>query len=312
VLLPYLFFRGRRVLYIVSASLLIAVSVAGMYSYYRSPISKPERNLLQNSISGDLRKRNPGQEPPAPRPQRNKGPVSPGQPEPIPPYVNLLILSVLLFGFDTGLKTTSKWVYSEQQRIILEKENVETQLAFLKHQISPHFFMNTLNNIHALIDIDSAEAKKSVIRLSNLMRYLLHESDNKLSPIEKEVEFIRSYVDLMKLRYPGGVRITLSIPDLIPDKSIPPLLFISLIENAFKHGISYLHESFIDIELRFASDSLNLTIINSKSDRNESLSESGIGMQNTRKRLDLLYKERYALDVTDTGKLYVTSLTIPI
>ena len=144
------------------------------------------------------------------------------------------------------------------------------------------------------------------------MRYLLHESDNRLSPIEKEVEFIRSYVDLMKLRYPGGVRITLSIPDLIPDKSIPPLLFISLIENAFKHGISYLHESFIDIDLTFASDSLNLTIINSKFDRNESLSESGIGMLNTRKRLDLLFKERYALEVTDTGKLFVTSLTIPI
>lgn len=312
VLLPYLFFRDRRVLYIVAASLLIAASVGGMYFYYRSPGPKPERNLPQNSITGDLRKMNPGQKPPSPRPQRKKGTVNTGQPEPIPPYVNLLILSVLLFGFDTGLKTTSKWVYSEQQRIILEKENIETQLAFLKHQISPHFFMNTLNNIHALIDIDSAEAKKSVIRLSNLMRYLLHESDNKLSPIEKEVEFIRSYVDLMKLRYPGGVRITLSIPDLIPDKSIPPLLFISLIENAFKHGISYLHESFIDIELTFASDSLNLTIINSKSDRNESLSESGIGMLNTRKRLDLLFKERYALEVTDTGKLFVTSLTIPI
>lgn len=312
LLLPYLFFRNRRALYIVAASLLIAASVSGMYLYYRSPESRPERNLTQNSAPGDFQQMSAGQAPPNPRPQRNNGPATRRQPEPIPPYINLLILSVLLFGFDTGLKTTSKWVYSEQQRIILEKENVETQLAYLKHQISPHFFMNTLNNIHALIDINSAEAKKSVIRLSNLMRHLLYESDHELSPIKKEVEFIRSYVDLMKLRFPAGVRINLSIPDQVPEKSIPPLLFISLIENAFKHGISYLHESFVDIELSFASDSLNLTIVNSKIKRNESMSDSGIGIQNTRKRLDLLFKEKYALDVTDTGKVFVTSLTIPI
>jgi len=312
VLLPYLFFRDRRALYIVAASLLIAASVAGMYFYSRSPQSRPEINLPQNSISDDFRNGRVGQEPSSLRPERNKGRDNRGQPEPIPPYINLLILSVLLFGFDTGLKTTSKWVYSEQQRIILEKENIETQLAFLKHQISPHFFMNTLNNIHSLIDINSVEAKKSIIRLSNLMRHLLYESDHELSPINKEFEFIRSYVDLMKLRYPDGVRITLSMPDQIPEKSIPSLLFISLIENAFKHGISYLHESFIDIELSFAADNLNLTIINSKIKRNESQSESGIGIQNTRKRLDLLFKERYTLEVTDAGKVFVTSLTIPI
>jgi hypothetical protein len=312
VLLPYLFFRNRRALYMVAASLLVAVAVAGMYLYYRKPAAKTDRKPPENSISENTGDRNPGQNLRPPQRQQRRGPGKPVQPEPIPAYINLLLLSVLIFGFDTGLKTASKWVYSEQQRIILEKENVETQLSFLKHQISPHFFMNTLNNIHSLIDVDATEAKKSVIKLSNLMRHLLYESELEMSPLKKEVEFIRSYIDLMKLRYSRDVRISLKIPDTIPDKSVPPLLFISLIENAFKHGISYLQESFIDIELSFASDKLQLVITNSKSKRDIKESETGIGIENTRKRLDLLFKDKYTLDITDRGDIFITNLTIPV
>jgi two-component sensor histidine kinase len=312
ILLPHLFFRNRRALYMVTASFLIALAVAGMFIYYRKPEVRTGRKPTVNSISQDMRGRNREQNPPQPQRQQRRGQGIPAQPEPIPAYINLLILSVLLFGFDTGLKTTSKWVYSEQQRIILEKENIETQLAFLKHQISPHFFMNTLNNIHSLIDVDAEEAKKSVIKLSGLMRHLLYDSDHELSSLKSEVDFIRSYVDLMRLRYSKGVRITLNIPDKIPDKSIPPLLFISLLENAFKHGISYLQDSFIDIELKFTSEKLQLVITNSKSKRNANVSESGIGIGNTRKRLDLLFKGKYTLDVTDRGNTFITNLIIPV
>jgi hypothetical protein len=312
ILLPGLFFRNRRVLYMVTASLLIAVAVAGMFIFYRKPEVKSDRKPPENTIAQEPRDRRPGQNPPPPQRQQQRRPLNSDQPEPVPAYVNLLILSVLLFGFDTGLKIASKWVYSEQQRIILEKENIETQLALLKHQVSPHFFMNTLNNIHSLIDIDTVEAKKSVIKLSNLMRHLLYESDRELSPLSKEVEFIRSYMDLMKLRYSKGVRITLNIPENIPDKSIPPLLFISLLENAFKHGISYLQESFIDIELSFPTDKLQLVVTNSKSKRHTNPSGSGIGIENTRKRLDLLFKEKYTLDITDRGNIFITTLTIPV
>jgi hypothetical protein len=312
IFLPYLFFRNRRAVYMVAASLLIAVAVGGMYIYNRKPVVKTDRKPPVNSFSEDVRGRNPEQNPPPPQRQQRRGQVNPVQSEPIPPYINLLILSVLLFGFDAGLKTTSKWVYSEQQRIILEKENIETQLAFLKHQISPHFFMNTLNNIHSLIDVDATEAKKSVIKLSNLMRHLLYDSDHELSSLKSEVDFIRSYVELMKLRYSKGVRINLRIPDKIPDKSVPPLLLISLLENAFKHGISYLQESFIDIELSFAFDKLQLVITNSKSKGNKKAPDTGIGIENTRKRLNLLFKDKYTLDVTDRGNVFITNLTIPL
>ena len=239
-------------------------------------------------------------------------PSDSSRPEPVPAYINLLILSVLVFGFDTGLKITSKWVHSEQLRMNLEKENIETQLAFLKYQLSPHFFMNTLNNIHSLIDIDAVEAKKSVIELSNLMRHLLYESDNEMSPVKSEVDFIKSYVDLMRLRYSNEVKITLKVPNLIPDKSIPPLLFISLLDNAFKHGISYVSESFVEIELVIKPDRLCFKITNSKIKEVSNRSVPGIGIVNTRKRLDLLYKENYTLDITDRGNIFITNLTIPI
>jgi hypothetical protein len=303
VLLPYLFFRKRRVLYIISVSILISVAVAGMYLFNKQPAMQNERRPPANSIRDNR----------PPRPENNRSrPSDSSRPEPVPAYVNLLILSVLVFGFDTGLKITSKWVYSEQQRMSLEKKNVETQLAFLKHQISPHFFMNTLNNIHSLIDIDASEAKKSIIKLSNLMRHLLYESENEMSPIKSEIEFIKSYVDLMKLRYSNEVRITLKVPEQIPDKSIPPLLFISLLDNAFKHGISYVSASFVEIELSFSADKLSFNVTNSKIKEGSEKSVPGIGIENARKRLDLLYHENYILDLTDGGNIFITNLIIPL
>jgi hypothetical protein len=310
-LLPFLFFRNKRTLYIISAFCLISIAVVGMYLYNRTPALRNERKPPVNSISNDRLSERPDLHPPPPRNDRPRLSDS-SSPEPVPAYINLLILSVLVFGFDTGLKITSKWVHSEQQRMSLEKENVETQLAFLKHQVSPHFFMNTLNNIHSLIDIDAVEAKKSVIKLSNLMRHLLYESDHEMSPIKSEVDFIKSYVDLMKLRYSNEVRVTFKVPDQIPDKSIPPLLFISLLDNAFKHGISYVSESFVEIELSIAPDKLRFNITNSKIKEASNRSAPGIGIENTRKRLDLLYKENYTLDITDRGNIFITNLTIPI
>ena len=312
ILVPFLFFRHRRAFYVIFAAILIGIAATGMYFYDKKPGLENDRKVPERSETINHQERTPDRNiPPQPKQQRG-GPANPVQPEPIPAYVNMLILSVLVFGFDTGIKTASKWVSSEQQRIILEKENIETQLAFLKNQISPHFFMNTLNNIHSLIDIDAAEAKKSVIKLSSLMRHLLYASDQERSPLKNEVEFIRSYVDLMKLRYSKSVSITLIIPEEIPDKSVPPLLFISLLENAFKHGISYLKESFIEIGLSFTSHNLHLVITNSKSRESARASNAGIGIENTRKRLDLLFKEKYTLDVTDRGNIFITSLTIPL
>lgn len=312
ILVPLLFLKHRRILYLIIASLLVGTATTGLFFYYQKPSPGMKDKPVSLRIAEDSR--NNGSDlsySPDPAKEAGSGYVE-KRPEPIPAYINLLIYSLLLFGFDTGLKTISKWVFAEQQRIILEKENMENQLAFLKSQVSPHFFMNTMNNIHALIDIDPVEAKKSVIKLSGLMSYLLYESDQPLCPLKREVDFITSYVSLMKLRYSGEVTISLSIPEKLPEKSVPPLLFISLLENAFKYGISYMHDSFVKIELSISDTKLRLFITNSINRGKVRQSGKGIGIENTRKRLDLIFREKYSLETTDMDNIFTTCLIIPL
>ncbi len=262
------------------------------------PFEKPPRG-----IPGDDA---PPHSPPPP-PMESQGLA----PNPIPKYANFLILAVLLVGFDTGLKISMRWANLEQEKFKLQKENVENQMAFLKNQVSPHFFMNTLNNIHALIDIDAEEAKESIIKLSKLMRHLLYDSEEKLTPIKKEVEFIQSYIELMRLRFTDKVNIEVDIPEDIPDKSIPPLLFTSLLENAFKHGISYNQISFVKIVMSFSENRLNFGIENSNHPRDTEAS-SGIGIENTKKRLSLLYKDNFDLEILEEKEIYKVNLSIPL
>ena len=194
----------------------------------------------------------------------------------------------------------------------MEKENVENQLAFLRNQVSPHFFMNTLNNIHSLIDIDSTEAKDSVIRLSRLMRHLLYDSEAEQIPLKKELEFVQNYVELMKLRFSNKVNIQLDIPEQIPDKTIPPLLFTSFLENAFKHGIYIQGTSFVSIAFAFLDDQLVFAMKNSNPGFQKEKEQRGIGIENSLKRLDLLYGNRYSLEINEGKEEFALTLTLPL
>ena len=222
------------------------------------------------------------------------------------------MVSILIIGFDTGLVLSVKWAQSEQNRIRMEKESVENQLAFLRNQVSPHFFMNTLNNIHSLIDFDTTEAKDSVIRLSRLMRHLLYDSEADKIPLQKELEFVQNYVDLMKLRFSNKVNIQLEIPGHIPDKTIPPLLFTSFLENAFKHGIHIQGASFVSIAFAFVDEQLVFAMKNSNPHLQKEEEQTGIGIENSRKRLDLLYGNQYSLEINDGKEEFLLTLTLPL
>lgn len=305
VLLPLLFFRNRRSTYLITVSSIILLMTAGRY--FSTNESAQDRTNILNDQGRPL----PFMPPPETmdksfRPQQQR------QPGPLPPYINMLVLSILIVGFDTGLKASVKWAQSEQQRIMLEKENAETQLAFLRNQVSPHFFMNTLNNIHALIDIDKEQAKDSIIKLSMLMRHLLYESDGMTTPIKKEVDFVVSYVELMRLRFSQNVNITLDIPEVLPNKTIPPLLFTSLLENAFKHGITYGKASFIHISVLFSENTMVFKVVNSKVEKENKQQSSGIGIINLKKRLDILYNDSQNLDILDGEKEFTVTLNLPI
>ncbi|MCX6309201.1 MAG: histidine kinase, partial [Bacteroidia bacterium] len=234
------------------------------------------------------------------------------KPAPIPPYAQLLMYSLLIIGVDTGLLFSKKWYENEENKYLLETKNAEMQLEMLRNQVSPHFFMNTLNNIYALIDCDTPKAKEAVMKLSKLMRYMLYENEHKKVKISKEFEFIKSYIDLMKLRYAENVSILLHLPDEMNEVEIPPMLFICYIENAFKHGVSYQQESFITIQFEQLEDRLHFMATNSKQPETEKLLTGGLGLINNENRLKLLYADHYMLSITSTDRIYNVSLEIPL
>lgn len=229
-------------------------------------------------------------------------------------FTDNLIISILVAGAGTTLKMMSKWLNEENRRMDVEKEQLKTELALLRHQVSPHFFMNTLNNIHAMIDINVETAKDAIIRLSTLMRYLLYDTAQGQTSLKKEVEFIESYISLMQLRFSKKVVISVNLPERIPEIQIPPMLFISFLENAFKHGVSYQAESFVSFNLELIDNQLNCTIRNSKHSSKEiqDKSYSGIGLTNIRKSLDLLFKNEYTLKIHENDKEFEVQFIIPV
>lgn len=308
IFVPYFLFRRKFMLYIVSVSGIILLSSLGSY-YYDTRMNLPAGNQRQEGEQGKPRPEDPPRDDPRqdndPRPGERK-------PRPVPPMANIIVLSVLVVGFDTGLRSGLRWIAVENEKVRLEKENVATQLVLLRNQVSPHFFMNTLNNIHSLVDKNAVEAKEAIIKLSKMMRYLLYEAESETTTLKREVEFLESYINLMKLRYSAKVRINFNLPASIPEKTIPPFLFLSLIENAFKHGISYQEESFIDIDFIIGENRLVLVVKNSKPVKTPSKEFSGIGIENTRKRLDLLFGTNYHLDIIDGEDLFTVNLSVPL
>ncbi|MCX6243472.1 MAG: histidine kinase [Bacteroidetes bacterium] len=312
VLVPRFLFRGKVISFFTSVLGVILLLAVASYVYDEKIKQYPSERVERAD-----RPPRRGENPPPSTDSRPERPEQTDQargrqPRPVPPFANFLILGVLVVGFDTGLRSGLRWIMAEDERIRLEKENVTAQLTLLRNQVSPHFFMNTLNNIHALVDTNTAEAKEAIIKLSKMMRYLLYETETEKTTLKKEVEFLESYINLMRLRFSEKVRITLNLPAIVPDAFIPPFLFTAFIENAFKHGISYRNESFITIDLIPGKERLLFVVKNSRSNHNGGGEFSGIGIENTRKRLDLLFGDAYHLDIIDTEELFTVNLSIPI
>ena len=225
----------------------------------------------------------------------------------------LLWLLLLLLGVNVGVKYFFRTLNIKKRMLELEHENLNQQLAYLKYQINPHFFMNTLNNIHALVDIDPERAKTSIVELSKLMRYVLYEGNNKLTPLSREVQFLRNYVQLMSMRYTGNVSISLDVPEVLPDSMLPPLLLVIFVENAFKHGISYRTKSFVEISLQPHGDRLLFSCRNSRPEiKHDENMKGGVGLSNVRRRLDLLFPGNYTLDIKEQEDTYTVHLDIPL
>jgi len=220
--------------------------------------------------------------------------------------------SLFLIFFSLGLRVLERQTQIEKMQEEMEREKLNSELAFLKNQISPHFFFNTLNNIYSLIGVNADDSQKAVLKLSKLMRYLLYESEQGNTKLSQEIDFMSNYIDLMKLRMNDKVSLSVSFPEKYNDVSIPPLLFIPFIENAFKHGISYRDQSFIHISLVAGEGTVTFNCSNSNFSKNGQgeKEHSGIGLGNIRKRLGLLYPDNHKLVINESDKVYEVHLLI--
>ena len=230
----------------------------------------------------------------------------------LPLPINLL-LGIFMCGLNSGIKMIYKSVRDDQVMGDMRHNMMQAELDYLKYQINPHFFMNTLNNIHALIDIDSEAAKDTVIELSKMMRYVLYDSEQDSISLDKEIQFLQHYIQLMRLRYSDSVEIVVDVPESSHSQvKIPPLIFIVFVENAFKHGISYNSRSYIHISIEVSAegDRVHYSVSNSKNPSKWN-THGGIGLDNVRKRLDLLFPKRYQLEIENTAHHYSVELNIP-
>lgn len=309
LLAPLLIIKRRTWLY---TALVVALLVATMFtlSAIRPSDSRmrhaPQRSECCEHDCMNAEMMASKQQPP---PMRGGGPLvmfGPGE-------MVLFFGGLLLMGMNLGVKL---YFRSQEDADILsqiEKHALERQLQYLKYQVNPHFLMNTLNNIHALVDIDPERAKASIVELSKLMRYVLYEGNNRLTPLSREVQFLRNYVQLMSMRYTGNVSISLDVPEVLPDSLLPPLLLVIFVENAFKHGISYRTKSFVEISLQPHGDRLLFNCRNSRQQKPQDENmKGGVGLSNVRRRLDLLFPGNYTLDIKEQEDTYTVHLDIPL
>ena len=236
-------------------------------------------------------------------------------PRPLRDVIGFYLINVMIYslvaGLSVAIRMTNGWYKVQANQRELERERAEAELSNLKSQLNPHFLFNTLNNIYSLIAFSPEKAQEAVHDLSRLLRYVLYESNQPLVPIEKDLDFLRNYIELMRIRLPRHVDLQTDIEAATPGVMIAPLLFISLVENAFKHGVSNSQPSFIQITIRQAGDTVSCSIRNSYFPKSAGdKSGSGIGLSNLEKRLSLLYPECYHFTYGKEGENYVAHLVI--
>ncbi len=289
VLIPRLYFKDKRVSFYLTNLLLVVLALVFMHQWWH----------LANSLLPGVSER-PHRRPP--------GAIN-------PMYFYNTIMLMLVVGLSIAVRMTGRYHDAEQARREAVQRRTEAELTNLRNQLNPHFLLNTLNNIYALIAFDTVKAQVAVEELSRLLRHVLYDNSQPFVPLCKEAAFMRDYVALMKIRLTSAVtleeHIDIDDKDMTP---IAPLIFISLVENAFKHGISASGNGFISITVKRDGDNVICDIKNSNhpKDKQGDKSGSGIGLEQVAKRLELMYPDRFnwVKGVSDDGATYYSTITI--
>jgi LytS/YehU family sensor histidine kinase len=220
--------------------------------------------------------------------------------------VSSFALLLLIGGF---IRLAYSFIRNQNEKKVLENANLNAEVNFLKSQINPHFLFNTLNSIYSQAHSRSDRTEFSILKLSELLRYVLYDSGESKVELDKDIQYINNYIDLQKIRLSSKVRIHYEVTGDLKGCMIAPLLLITFIENAFKHGISYTHASSVNIEINVFEETLTLLVGNPVVERN-SCAVGGLGLKNVTRRLDLLYPGKYLLDIHHDDYVHVVNLKL--
>ncbi|OYZ01239.1 MAG: hypothetical protein B7Y37_08105 [Sphingobacteriia bacterium 28-36-52] len=229
------------------------------------------------------------------------------------PYADFFntVLFLLVITFGACIEVVRRWLQTEQNRKETEHERINTELSFLKSQVNPHFFFNTLNNIYSLAIVKSDKTAHAVLKLSAIMRYILTETERNLVPLENEVAFIHNYIELQQVRLTDKVQVNFNIEGNTAPLLVAPLVFIPFVENAFKYGVSTKEQSSIEINLKVTEDIIYFYsknyIVHSE---NNMMENTGIGINNVKRRLELLYPGKHQLSHLAENGYYIVNLEI--
>jgi LytS/YehU family sensor histidine kinase len=217
-------------------------------------------------------------------------------------------------GIAAAIKLMKYWYVKEQRNLQLQKENVESQLQLLKAQVHPHFLFNTLNNIYSYTQKTSPVAAKMVSGLSDLLRFMLYEGDQRVIPLSRELKMVQDYINLEQIRYGNKLDIHLDLPEKTNDLYIAPLLLLPLVENCFKHGTSsMLEQPWISLQITLDKTEMRMKLINGKAiETMNPQKKAGIGIANVQKRLSLLYPEKHEFTITSDAEVFVVNLKVEL
>jgi hypothetical protein len=288
-------FLSRRRFIVYFAGILMMLSA----SYFSTEIYV--RHKYRTEIAGRDRNEHPEGQKIHHKPPRIRGFFS-----------SLFCFAVLALG--TSIRVTEGWYINEKQKKEMENQKLGAELSLLKSQMNPHFFFNTLNSIYSLAIVKSDRTPEAVVKLSELMRYIIYDTEHRVVPLSKEVEYIANYIELQRLRLPGEVKVILKTDLGKADAVIEPLLLLPFVENAFKHGVDVEKGGTITIDIRMTGNTLKLHLENPLVDDKDSMKDKqkGIGVDNTIKRLELLYKGNYTFTAGPVKNYYIVDLVLKI
>ncbi len=224
-------------------------------------------------------------------------------------FISAGLTSIFFLFLSTALKFSVDWFLNERIQRDLENQRLSAELAFLKSQINPHFLFNSLNSIYSLAYQKSDMTPEAILKLSEIMRYMLYESNDNKVDLEKELQYLQNYIDLQKIRFGDKAFVDYKLTGEVGSQKIVPLLLIAFIENAFKHGVANDPSSPICLRINLDGTHLHFFMENKKHMMNRD-TEGGIGLNNVKRRLDLLYPGKYTLTIQDETNVYTCELSL--